>query len=199
MRGVALTFARQRADHSLGRGLFVALVLSVAGAALFAASMPMLAAGTAMRLLVALLGGAWLLYLMAGSAQRIGSFVTLVIWSVTAVVLWLASPPFSVYVLTHVAMLWLARSLLRYTGVLPVLADFALCLFALAFAYWAAIRTGSAFLALWCFFLVQALYVFIPQRMRGPARGAPRDETDQAFRRAQRSAESALRRLAAQR
>jgi hypothetical protein len=186
---------------TLVHGIGVALALSLAGGALLFALAPLLVAGTALRLLVALLGAAYLIYLLAGSAQRTGRIATLGIWTAVAAALWITSPPLSLYVLIHVGMLWIARSLYYYSGLLPVLADLGLNLLALAFAGWALARSGSPFLALWCFFLVQALFVLIPERIRGLARRSTPDEVgaDDAFQRAHRAAEAALRRLAATR
>jgi hypothetical protein len=72
---------------------------------------------------------------------------------------------------------------------------------ALAAAVWAAISTGSLFLALWCFFLVQALFVAIPNRMSAPRNHGRRAQksasaVDDDFERAYRNAEAAVRRLA---
>ncbi len=183
----------------LGRGLVLALALSLAGGAMFVALNSMLAAGAALRVLVMLLAAAYLTYLLAGSRQRIGRMATIVIWCAVSAALWFAWPPISLYVLVHVAMLWIARSLYRYSGFLPVLADLCLNALALAFAYWAATRTGSAFIALWCFFLAQALHVLIPEQIRNIRRRTPAPDSGQAFGQAHRSAEDALRRLVAQR
>jgi hypothetical protein len=85
------------------------------------------------------------------------------------------------------------RSLYHYSGLPPALADFGLSLLGAAFAVWAAQRSGSAWLALWCFFLVQAFHALIPPTLaRGSA--AP-DAADDGFARAHRAAEAAVRRL----
>jgi hypothetical protein len=49
-------------------------------------------------------------------------------------------------------------------------------------------------MALWCFFLVQAFHVLLPAAL-GRVGAAARDETTDAFARAQRAAEAAVRRL----
>ena len=56
--------------------------------------------------------------------------------------------------------------------------------------------SGSLFLSIWSFFLVQALFVAIPTRLRQKAgdRGPARDSED-PFQRAHRAAEAALRKL----
>ena len=76
----------------------------------------------------------------------------------------------------------------------PRCADLGLSALGAAFAAWAAQRSGSAWLALWCFFLVQAFHVCIPAH-RWRARQRASTPTDDAFSRAHRAAEAAVRRL----
>jgi hypothetical protein len=78
--------------------------------------------------------------------------------------------------------------------VLPALADLGLSVLGTAFAVWAAQRSGTAWLAFWCFFLAQAFFVLIPSSLSARA-GKPAREADQAFNRAHRAAEAAVRRL----
>jgi hypothetical protein len=66
---------------------------------------------------------------------------------------------------------------------------------------WAITRSGSVFLATWCFFLVQALFVAIPPSVRKNAKSAgntpPRNiaAENEPFERARRQADQALRQL----
>jgi hypothetical protein len=92
----------------------------------------------------------------------------------------------------HVALLWLLRCLCRHDSTIAALADCALCALSLAAAVWAT-TTASVGFGVWCLFLVQALHVALPHG-RGAA-GADAAADDARFRRAQRSAEAALRRL----
>jgi hypothetical protein len=96
-------------------------------------------------------------------------------------------------VLVHVGLIWLVRSLYFYSGVLPALADLGLSVLGAAFAVWAAQRSGSAMLAFWCFFLVQAFHVLLPTAIA--ERGQPADDADLKFNRAHTAAEGAIRRL----
>jgi hypothetical protein len=131
---------------------------------------------------------------MGRSGERVGRITTVALWTVGACLAWFTGLPFVAYVLVHIGLVWLVRSLYYYSGLLPALADFGLTLLGAAFAAWAAQRSGSAWLALWCFFLVQAFHVLIPATLseRHNAAGAA---TDDAFAHAQRAAESAVRRL----
>jgi hypothetical protein len=81
---------------------------------------------------------------------------------------------------------------------LPALLDLGLSALGLAFAVWAASRSGSPLLALWCFFLVQALHVCVPAVLAEKT-AAPANDEEQAFNRAHRAAEAAVRRMSAAR
>jgi hypothetical protein len=177
---------------SLGVGLVVALIFSACGAALLAALTPWLGTGLALRAVIALLGLAYVIYAIGRSGERVGRITTLVCWLVVACGAWVAGLPLVAYVLVHLAVVWLVRSLYYYSGLMPALADLGVTLLGAAFAVWAAQRSDSACLAFWCFFLVQAFHVSIPASLTGgPAPGAP----DDAFARAHRAAEAAVRRL----
>jgi hypothetical protein len=175
--------------------LGAAFVLSVAGAAVLTALAPWLGAATSLRAVIALLGFAYVLYVIGRSGERVGRITTVVSWVVVASIAWLAGLPLVAYVLLHIGLVWLVRSLYHYSGLLPALADLGVSLLGAAFAAWAAQRSGSAWLALWCFFLVQAFHALIPPALarRGDTNAA--DDTEDAFSRAHRTAESAVRRL----
>jgi hypothetical protein len=178
-----------------GRALGAAFALSVCGAAVLAALAPFLGAGTALRAVVALLGLAYMLYVLARSGERVGRVTTIACWLVAASATWFLHPSLAGYVLVHVALVWLVRSLYCYAGLLPAAADLALGALGTAFAVWAARHSGSAWLAFWCFFLVQAFHVLIPAAFPERRAEAAR-EPDDGFARAHRAAEAALRRIA---
>jgi hypothetical protein len=179
---------------SLGAGLVAALVLSACGAALLAVLTPVAGHAAALRTVVAALGLAYVLYAIGRSGERVGRLTTIACWGVAAAGAALLGMPLAAYVLVHVGLVWLARSLYYYQGVLPALADLGLTLLGAAFAVWAGVRSESAWLVLWCFFLVQAFHVLIPPSLTKRA-AAAHDAPDDAFARAQRAAESAVRRL----
>lgn len=182
---------------TLARGVIAAFVLSAGGAVTLAALAPWLGHTAALRIVVALLGFGYTVWAMASSGERVGRVTTIACWLAAAGAIWLASLPLTGFVLAHLALVWLVRSLYYYSGVLPALADLGFTALGAAFASWAAVRTGSAWLALWCFFLVQAFHVAIPALLGA----GPRDETGPAsedrFARAQRAAEAAVRRMTA--
>jgi hypothetical protein len=96
----------------------------------------------------------------------------------------------------HLGIIWLIRSLNFYASALPALADLGLNGLGLAASIWAVTRTGSVFLGIWCFFLVQALFVVIPKSVRrtpGPTRIGHMHED--RFQHAYHVAETAARKL----
>jgi len=147
----------------------------------------------ALRLVVAGLGLGYLLYLLGRSHERIGRVTALALWLTAAGLLWVLSPPLPLYLLTHLAMLWLARSLYFHQSPLAALADLGLTGLGLIVSVGAYLHTGSLFLSLWCLFLVQALFVFIPSRVRASNKNSGDEE--EHFRRAHEAAEAAVRRL----
>ncbi len=108
---------------SLGAGLVAALALSACGAALLAALPSFVGNATALRAVVALLGFAYMLYTIGRSGERVGRLTTVACWVVVASGAWLMGLPLAGYVLVHIGLVWLVRSLYYYSGLLPALAD----------------------------------------------------------------------------
>ena len=71
--------------------------------------------------------------------------------------------------------------------------DLGLSALSISAAVWAITHSGSVFLATWCFFLVQALFVTIPPALK--RRAARRQAPPQHFEHARRRADEALRQL----
>lgn len=190
-----------KANRSFGRALGVGFVLSLCGAAALAALAPLIGDGTALRTVIALLGLAYVLELLARSGERTGRIATVAAWALGAGIAASVGLPFAAYVLVHVGLVWFVRSLYYYSSLVPALADFGLALLGTAFAAWAAQRTGGAWLALWCFFLAQAFHVLIPAALDRASTNSPANAEDgftraeDGFTRAQRAAEAAVRRL----
>ena len=177
-------------------GVVVAAVLGFFASAVVATLTPFVGFGSVIRLLIPALGLAYLLYLMSRSKERLGRVTTLSLWSAMAVVTWWMAPTFPLYLLIHVAAVWLVRSLYFYSGVMPALMDLGLNALSISAAVWTITRSGSVFLATWTFFLVQALFVAIPPTMEGkrkPERNTAADSEN--FERARRQADAALRQL----
>ena len=111
-----------------------------------------------------------------------------------AITAWLLLPAITLYAITHITMVWLIRSLYFHSSVLPALIDFGLCGFSLLAAVATPLYTHSIFLTIWSFFLLQALFVAIPNVIK-TRQTQPNDQSEQRFKRALHTAEAAVRRI----
>ncbi len=176
-------------------GVIVAASLAFVASAIIATLTPFVGFLSVVRIVIPALAFAYLLFLFRSSRERTGRLTTLFAWGVLAVVTWWISPPLGIYVLVHVIAIWLVRSLYFYAGVFPSLLDLGLSAISISAFVWAIERTGSIFMGVWCFFLVQALFVAIPRSItRRKTRPAAVAENDR-FERARRQADQALQQI----
>jgi len=177
-------------------GVFVAAILGFFASAIVATLTPFAGLGAVVRLVIPMLGLAYLLYLLNRSRERLGRITTLTLWSAMAAATWWIAPPLPLYLLIHVGAVWLVRSLYFYSGIMPALMDLGLNALSVSAAVWAITRSGSVFLATWCFFLVQALFVAIPPAVQRKAKPELNTAADnEGFECARRQADAALRQL----
>lgn len=177
------------------QGVFVAAILGFFASAVVATLTPFVGLGAVIRLVIPALGLAYLLYLFSRSTERLGRVTTLAFWGALAAITWWVSPPLPLYLLIHVGAVWLVRSLYFYSGLVPALMDLGISTLSVSATVWAITRSGSVFLATWCFFLVQALFVAIPPTMQRKKAQAKQRTDDDNFDNARRQADAALRQL----
>jgi hypothetical protein len=177
------------------REVGVALALSIVGAIAYPALAVFVGSTASLRLIIAGLGIVYAVLLMRGVQARAGRVFAIAAWLALDVALFVFDPPLLLWLLAQSFAIWLLRCWCCYGSLLAALADGALCLFALAAAVAGAAHSHSLFLALWSFFLAQALFVLIPDALR--PRSAAANESRHRFDQAHRSAEAALRRLTA--
>jgi len=181
-------------------GVAVAFAASLAGSVLYTTLSTVFPGIPVVRLLIAGTGLAYVVYLLSRSPEHIGRVTAAAAWLLVAGVLWFTHPPLLLYACVHLGAIWLIRSLYFYSSALSALADLGLNGLGLATAITAVTRTGSVFLGIWCFFLVQALFVVIPKSVRRtPAAGHAGHTGEDRFQHAYRAAESALRKLSSTR
>jgi hypothetical protein len=177
-------------------GVSVAIAASLVGSMLYTAIDTVFPGVPVLRLLIAAISLAYVVYLLSRSPERIGRVTAVAAWVLVAGVLWFTQPPLLLYVGVHLGTIWIIRSLYFYSSALSALSDMGLNGLSLAAATWAVSRTGSVFLGIWCFFLMQALFVFIPKSItRKPGAAPAGHEHDDRFQHAYRSAEAAVRKL----
>jgi hypothetical protein len=185
---------------SFFEGVGVALAASLVGGVLFTVLATLFAGGFVLRGVIAALGLLYLLYLLRRSAERVGRVTTLTLWLVAALAIWLLGLSLPLYLLSHLGLLWLVRSLYFHAGLIGAFADLGLVLFGLAAAVWAWLVTNSPALSLWCFFLVQALFALIPARITGKRVGTRASAVEEdPFQHAYRTAQAAVTKLSGMR
>jgi len=173
-------------------GVFLALILAVAGGSAWSLAMLALPPGPAAVLLVNGLATAYALYLLFRSPLRAGRVTVGTAWLALIAGLAWAPPSLLVPACAFAAALWLLRSVCYHRSLAAVAADLALHALAAGAAVWTVDQSGSVFLAVWSYFLTQALFTVIPR----PAAAEPASvDAEAAFERARRNAEAALRRL----
>ncbi len=133
-------------------GVGLALILSIVGTVGFFSLTSLFGGGGIFRLLIAGLCFIYVLYLLTRSRERIGRVTAISAWLLVAGLSWIFVPSVLLYIVIHLGMIWLIRSLYFYSSVLSSLADLGLTGFSLAASIWAWSMSNSLFLSFWCFF-----------------------------------------------
>ena len=191
-------------------GVLLSIVISIAVTAIFTVMSAFFPTRWLLNILIAAVSFSYVLYLLFRSAERTGMLTVITIWGSISVLIWIFSPSIMVTLFIHVGLIWLVRALYFYTSLMVALIDLGLILFAMASAIWTLTYTNSLFFSIWCFFLLQSLFVFLPadlhkENITGRTKrgglfeninGA--NNTDR-FEQAHQGAQSALRQMSAQR
>lgn len=182
---------------TLKEGIAIALIASFMGSVGYLTLSTFFSDSFVVRFLISSFSFFYILYLLSRTKERIGRFTTVVIWAVVSLAAWLIWPTITLFVLLHLSLVWLIRSLYFYSSLLSASADLLLNVLSIATAIWAFSHTGSLFLGIWCFFLIQALFVLIPHRMnRNKARTTTHKANHtESFGQAYSDAEAAVHKL----
>ena len=177
-------------------GLVVALLIALAAGVASLLFGGFFAQATLIGIVLHAAALAYLVYLLQRAHARVGKLITLTAWALLTAVNWLLPVPLFEQILLLAAFAWLVRSLYFHTSLISAALDFGLVSVGLAAAAWAAVNTGSLAAALWSFFLLQALFCWIPD----PAGKAKSGRTDEdlnaaSFHAAYRVALDAIRKL----
>ena len=170
-------------------GVIVAVVLSLFGVAFYTMLSLLFNINTVAYLTVTALSSIYLFYLLWRSSCKNGRLTMVLVWGVFVFSIWLISPPFVIYSITHIGALCLVRSYIFHKTVLSASLDLLLCTLGVILAAWAYLITQNLLLSIWCLFLAQALFSLIP------ARKESQSSNEQQFDDALRNAESALQKL----
>ena len=177
-------------------GVFVAAALALLASIGITVLAPVFTLSLLYLFVIPCLGLSYILYLFSSSTERVGRVTTLGLWTLVAATAWILALPLTLYLVVHVSAIWLIRSLYFHSSIVPALIDLGLNVLSLASAVWAFMQSGSPFLAVWCFFLVQSLFILIPPVLNAkPRSGKHKHSQSDNFERARRRAESAIREL----
>jgi hypothetical protein len=177
-------------------GVAVAAILGLFASIVIAGLTPFVGTGAVLRLVIPALALFYLLYLLGRSEERTGRVTIMAAWSAVTVLTWWFAPPLPFYAAIHIGAIWLVRSLYFYVGVMPAILDLALTGLSVSASIWAMTRSSSIFLATWCFFLVQALFVTIPPAINRKSRQNTTGHIgNEAFELARQRADAAIRQL----
>jgi|TARA_Y100000310_G_scaffold200189_2_gene200195 hypothetical protein len=173
----------------------VALALSALGSALFAVLGQVTSPDMALKGIVSLVAMGYSGYLLGRCRITSGRVTMTITWFTIAAACWFGNLPLGALVLVHVGMVWVIRSLFYHVSPMAAFVDLILSGLGLAASVWAMMQSESLFMTMWCYFLVQALFVAIPTRVRPLA--ANHQQHEQQFQSAYRNAEAALGKLSA--
>ena len=183
---------------TLFEGIIVALIGSFVGSIIYYALSSLFSDSFLIRLPISSLSFSYILYLLNRSKERIGHITVIAVWTVSVISLWFIWPPITFFILMHAIAIWLVRSLYFYSSLFSSIADLALNGLSIAIAFWVAGHTGSLFLTIWCFFLIQALFVLLPTTMKKPTSSVSMTfKNEDEFHHAYQAAEAAVRKLSA--
>lgn len=177
-------------------GVAVALVASVVIAACTFVFARVFVSTGLLQILIAMVSAAYIGYLMIRSRERLGRLTVFSVWFGATLLSMIFVPSLVMFALMQLGMIWVIRSLYYYNSVLAALADLGLIGLSTAIALWAWLNTHSLFLAMWCFFLVQALFVLIPKQFKTQnSKDLNSNHASDRFEHAYLAAEQAVRQL----
>lgn len=148
---------------TFSEGVIIALVSSIAVAAIFTVMSSLFFNDELLKLLISGVSFFYIGYLFLRSKERTGRVTIISIWFVITLSSLFLMPSLLMFIVTQLLIIWLMRSLYFYNSIFSSITDLVLTGLSLVIAIWAWFNSGSLFLTFWSFFLTQALFVFIPK------------------------------------
>lgn len=150
---------------TLSEGVILALLASIVSVIIFMGMISFFSAGIVFRMLISVLGLIYILYLFSRHSEKTGKMTVIAGWLAISTLIPVFSNSILLFVSLHISMIWIVRSLYFYNSLWSSALDLALNCFALLAGIFTWQHTSSLLLALWCFFLIQAMFVFIPKQL----------------------------------
>jgi len=177
-------------------GIIVAIAISLGAGAASLVLGGFIAYATLFNLVLCTATLVYLVYLLKRSSARVGRVVVIASWALASLAGWFFEIPLFEQVLIQAGIIWLVRSLYFHGSIFSAALDFGLVTAGLAASAWAMVNTGSLAGALWSFFLIQALFCWIPDLSRKQSGDIHHNQHDQSsFQSAHRVALDAVRKL----
>jgi len=186
---------------AFSEGVIVAILVSLVATVAFTVLSSFFPTRWLLQAMIASVSLVYVIYLLVRSQEKTGRITVVAVWGAVTILTWVFSPSTIITLFVHVGLIWLVRALYYYTSLIVAMVDLGLTLFGIAAAIWTLLYTNSLFLSVWCFFLIQALFVLLPKDISSgwfKTKGRIQKETsaqDDVFEQAYLSAKSALRQL----
>jgi hypothetical protein len=178
---------------SLLSSIAFAIAACVGGSVLYTLLPLVFTAAMSLEIAISVISAGYLFFLLKKGRQRTGRVIAFTSWILISGAGLLLDLPIATFILSQVAMIWLARSIVFHRSILPSLLDLGLIAIGLLAAVWALLQTDSMATALWCFFLVQSLFGYIPNLKSTSKVHTPVDQD--RFQAAHRVAADAIQKL----
>lgn len=177
-------------------GLVVAVLISLGAGAASLLMRGFVAYPTLFNMVLCAATLVYLIYLLKRCSARVGRMVVISGWAVSSLASWFFEVPLLEQVFIQAGIIWLVRSLYFHGSIFAAALDFGLISVGLAASAWSMVNTGSLAASLWSFFLIQALFCWIPDLAGKPSGDAYRGHRDSSsFQSAHRVALDAVRKL----
>jgi len=177
-------------------GVFIALIVGFVSSVLLFTLSSFFPTNLLIRGLISAITFAYITYLLSRSNERVGRIIVITILLISMTTMWFVWPAISFFIIGHMMMIWLVRCLYFYSSLVSAIVDLTLNGFSVLTAFAVATHTDSLFLTLWCFFLMQALFVFIPSSIKKPLSTTSTPfQHQQDFQHSYRAAQAAVRQL----
>ncbi len=177
-------------------GVGLALLISITGSVFFSGMISLFSGGFVFKILVMFISSGYIFYLLMRSGEKSGRITVLSAWLAAMVVNYLLVDSTLLFISIHITSIWLIRSLYYYNSVFSSLADILVSMSSLVAAVVAWNITNSLLMSLWCFFLIQALFSYIPRQFAGKSDPIiAYSASEQGFENAHKSAQIAIRKL----
>ncbi|MCW8875453.1 MAG: hypothetical protein OQK04_10815 [Kangiellaceae bacterium] len=141
----------------------VGLVLSFFGMLSFEALTVFYISSESFKAAISIVAITYSIFLLYQTPIKTGKISLLLFYVASQLVLLFWIAPLDLVLLTNLFAIWFVRCIYFHRNFIAAVFDSILLAMGFAASVWSINQTGSLLLGFWCFFLVQALIVFIPE------------------------------------